>query len=118
MKSQTLFVASTALIGGAGSLAAFLYTPIGFALGVALGVFFAVGNLLLLGRIVPTVLAPSPLEEATPERKRFWGFVAVFKFLAMMLVVSFALRTGIVDALGIAIGTFALPAGLAISALL
>ena len=118
MKSQAVFVASTSLLGAAGSLVAFLYTPLRFALGVALGVVFAVGNLLLLGRIVPTVLAPSPLDEPSPERKRFWGFVAAFKFLAMVLAVGVALQTGTVDALGIALGTFALPAGLALVTLL
>ena len=53
-----------------------------------------------------------------PERRRFWALVAAFKFLVMLAVVGFALRTGAVDALGIALGTFALPAGLALVTLL
>jgi hypothetical protein len=118
MKKPALYIVSTALIGGSGSLVAMLFTPRRFALGVALGVLFAVGNLVLLGRIVPTVLAPSPLEEPTPEKQRFWGLVAAFKFLFMLALVGYAMRTDAVDALGIALGTFALPAGLAIASLL
>lgn len=118
MKSRGLYVASTAILGSAGATLAFLYAPLRFALGVALGAVFAVGNLFLLGHIVPTVMAPSPLEEAPPERKRFWGLVGAFKFVTMVAIVGLALRTGAVDALGIALGTFALPAGLALAALL
>jgi len=118
VKPRALYAAATGMIGAAGSVVAGLYAPRRFAFGVALGALFAVGNLVLLGRIVPTVLAPSPLDEPPPERKRFWGLVAAFKFLVMLAVVGFALRTGAVDALGIALGTLALPAGLALVALL
>ncbi len=118
MKPRGLYIASTALIGGAGTAAAWLYAPVRFALGVALGAAFAVGNLALLGRIVPSVVAPSPLEPSSKEQRRFWGAVGAFKFLLMILVVGAALRTGTVDALGIALGTFALPIGLALAALL
>jgi hypothetical protein len=118
VKPRALYAAATKMLGCAGTVVAALYAPRRFAFGVALGALFAVGNLVLLGRIVPTVLAPSPLDEPPPERKRFWGLVAAFKFLVMLAVVGFALRTGAVDALGIALGTFALPAGLALVALL
>jgi hypothetical protein len=118
VKPRALYAVATGMIGAAGSVVAGLYAPRRFAFGVALGALFAVGNLVLLGRIVPTVLAPSPLEEPPPERRRFWALVAAFKFLVMLAVVGFALRTGAVDALGIALGTFALPAGLALVTLL
>jgi hypothetical protein len=118
VKPGSLYAAATGMIGVAATIVAGLYTPRRFAFGVALGVFFAVGNLVLLGRIVPTVMAPSPLDEPSPEKKRFWGLVAAFKFLVMLAVMGVALRTGAVDALGIALGTFALPAGLALVAML
>lgn len=118
MKKPALYIVATALLGGAGSVVALTFAPRRFAFGVVLGVVFAVGNLALLGRIVPTVLAPSPLEEPSPESKRFWGLVAAFKFLFLIGVVGYAMRTDSVDALGIAIGTFALPAALALVSLL
>jgi hypothetical protein len=118
VKPRSLYAAATGMIGVAGTILASLYTPRRFAFGVVLGVLFAVGNLVLLGRIVPTVLAPSPLDEPSPEKKRFWALVAAFKFLVMLAVLGYALSSGAVDALGIALGTFALPAGLAIVAML
>lgn len=115
MKFPSVFVTATAIVGAVLSAISFAYAPRPFALGVVVGALLSVANLWVLARIVPTVMAPGPEETATASERKFWSLVGAFKFLAMIVIVGLVMRTGTIDAMGLVLGTFALPAGLALA---
>lgn len=82
---------------------AFVISGAEVALSAGLGALLSIGNLVILQKAVTRLLAGA----GTP-----WMLVAAFKFVLLLLVTYLLLASGLISALGLALGFGALPLGI------
>jgi len=97
------------LVGVLLSACAWIWGNAALGFSAAVGAGLATANLWVLARTVRNLLIGS-----SPS----WGGVAALKFLALLGITYLALNNQHIDALGFALGIFALPLGIVIAGLL